>query len=58
VNERTRGVPKNFAMVNRLAADVKGGLAAPRIAAGLEGLIFQSCLYALIIEPDSTTGFM
>jgi len=46
-----------------LAADVKGGLAARLIAtvlifAGLEGLIFHSGLYARIIEPDSTTGFM
>ncbi len=46
-----------------MAADVKGGLAARLLAAvaifaGLEGLIFHSGLYARIIEPDSTTGFM
>ena len=55
--------PKRFAILNRLAADVKGGLAARLFAAvvifaGLEGLIFHSGLYARIIEPDSTTGFM
>jgi hypothetical protein len=46
-----------------LTADIKGGLTARLIAAvlmyaGLEGLIFHSGLYARIIEPDSTTGFM
>ena len=56
-------LPKRFAILNRLAADVKGGLAARLLAAlaifaGLEGLIFHSGLYARIIEPDSTTGFM
>ncbi len=58
-----REPPAGFAILNRLAADVKGGLAARLIAtvlifAGLEGLIFHSGLYARIVEPDSTTGFM
>lgn len=46
-----------------MAADIKGGLAARLLAtvlflAGFEGLIFHGGLYARIIEPDSTTGFM
>jgi hypothetical protein len=46
-----------------LTADIKGGLAGRLIAAilfyaALEGAIFHSGLYARIIEPDSTTGFM
>lgn len=46
-----------------MSADFQGGLTARLLAtvvifAGLEGLIFHSGLYARIIEPDSTTGFM
>jgi hypothetical protein len=55
--------PQTFAILNRLAADVQGGLVARLLAAVLifgclEGVIFHSGLYASIIEPDSTTGFM
>jgi hypothetical protein len=50
-------------ILNRLAAGIKGGLAARMIAAvlfyaALEGVIFHSGLYARIVEPDSTTGRM
>ena len=50
-------------ILNRLAAGIKGGLAARLIAAvlfyaALEGVIFHSGLYARIVEPGSTTGRM
>jgi hypothetical protein len=54
---------RKLGILNLLTAEIKGGLAARLIAAGifyaaLEGAIFHSGLYARIVEPDSSTGFM